>query len=87
MSGVLPDWPRVVRVFAAPSWWNEPWPFGVFLLGLFMVILAVNGTITGKAYYRGSTDRAKEPLTYWMVLVTQYLGGAFLVWHWLTHYR
>jgi hypothetical protein len=35
----------------------------------------------------GSTDRAKEPLTYWMVLVTQYLGGAFLVWHWLTHYR
>ena len=62
--------------------WRKPWPLGVFLFGLLMLLLAVIGTFTGKTYGRGgSADRAKEPLTYWLTLVIQYLGAAFLIWY------
>lgn len=62
--------------------WNKPWPLGVFLAGLVMLLLAMIGTFTGKLYGRGGTaDRAKEPFTYWLTLVIQYLGGAFLIWY------
>ena len=61
--------------------WRKPWPLGVLLFGLLMVLLAVIGTFTGKTYGRGgSADRATEPFTYWLTLVIQYLGGAFLIW-------
>ena len=62
--------------------WQKPWPFGVVLFGLLMLLLAVIGTFTGKTYGRGGgTDRAKEPFTYWLTLVIQYVGGAFLIWY------
>lgn len=55
--------------------------YGVFLAGLLFLLLAVIGTFTGKAYGKGgSADRAKEPFTYWLILVIQYLGGAYLIW-------
>ena len=61
--------------------WRKPWPLGVLLFGLLMVLLAVIGTFTGKTDGRGgSADRATEPFTYWLTLVIQYLGGAFLIW-------
>jgi len=64
--------------------WRKQWPLGLLLFGLFMLLLAVIGTFTGKAYGRGgSADRAKEPFTYWLMLVIQYLGAAFLIWCWL----
>ena len=28
----------------------------------------------------GSADRAKEPVTYWLTLVIQYLGGVLQIW-------
>jgi hypothetical protein len=66
----------------APESWNKPWPFGVVLFGLLMLLLAVIGTFTGKAYGRGcSAERAKDPVDYWMTLVVEYLGGAFLIWY------
>ncbi|HEX4785349.1 MAG TPA: hypothetical protein VH350_13475 [Candidatus Sulfotelmatobacter sp.] len=61
--------------------WHKPWPLGGLLFGLFMVLLAVIATFTGKTYGRGgSADRSKEPLTYWLTLAIQYLGGAYLIW-------
>lgn len=67
----------------APEWWKKPWPLGVLLFGLLMVLLAVIGTFTGKTYGRGGiSDRAKDPAEYWMTLVVQYLAGAFLIWYW-----
>jgi hypothetical protein len=85
MRGVLPDWLRVVSLFAAPGWWGKPWPFGGFLFGLLMLVLAVIGTFTGKAYGKGgrSADRGKEPFSYWLTLVIEYLGGGYLIWYWL----
>ena len=65
-----------------PDSWNEPWPLGVVLFGLLMLLLAVIGTFTGKAYGKGgSAIRAKDPFDYWSTLVVQYLGGAFLIWY------
>jgi len=66
----------------APESWNEPWPLGLLLFGLFMLILAVIGTFTGKAYGKGgSADRATKPLDYWGTFVVEYLGGALLIWY------
>lgn len=65
-----------------PESWNKPWPLGVVLVGLLMLILAVIGTFTGKTYGRGgSVVRAKDPSTYWLTLVVQYLCAALLVWY------
>ena len=59
---------------------GEPWPFGAFLFGFLMFLLALIGTVTGKAYGKGGTvDRATNPLGYWLCLVIGYLGGAFLI--------
>ena len=45
--------------------WRKPWPLGLLLFGLFMLVLAVIGTFTGKAYGRGSSaDRAKDSFNY-----------------------
>lgn len=64
------------------DWWRKPWPFGVFLFGLIMLVLAIIGKFTGKTYGRGgSADRAKEPVTYWLTLIIQYLVGAYLIWY------
>jgi hypothetical protein len=65
----------------APRWWNEQWPLGVLLFGLLMLALAVVGTFTGKAYYRGSIERAKDPAGYWMLVTTEYMVAAFLIWY------
>jgi hypothetical protein len=62
--------------------WRKPWPNGVLLFGMLMLLLAVIGTFTGKTYGRGSAERAREPFTYWMTLAVQYLGGIFLIWLW-----
>jgi hypothetical protein len=67
----------------APASWNKPWPLRVLLFGLLMLLLAVVGTFTGKAYGKGgSADRGKDPVNYWMTLVVQYSGGALLIWYW-----
>jgi hypothetical protein len=62
---------------------HKPWPFGVLLFGLLMLLLAVIGTFTGKTYGRGGgAERANDPVTYWLTLVLQYLGGGFFIWWW-----
>jgi hypothetical protein len=68
----------------APEPWNKPWPIGVLLFGLLMLLLAVIGTFTGKLYGKGGTaDRTRDPSTYRVTLVVQYLCAAFLIWSWL----
>jgi hypothetical protein len=68
----------------APESWHKPWPLGVLLFGLLMLLLAVIGTFTGKLYGKGGTAyRAKEPSTYLIGLVIQYVCAAFLIWYWL----
>jgi len=65
------------------GWLHKPWPFGVCLFGLVMLLFAVIGTFTGKTYGRGgSAHRAQDPVDYWMTLITQYLIGAFFIWFW-----
>ena len=65
------------------DWWRKPWPLGLLFFGLLMLVLAVIGTFTGRAYGKGyRTDRAEEPFTYWLTLVIEYVGGAFLIWYW-----
>lgn len=65
--------------------WNKPFPLGLLLFGLLMLLLAVIGTFTGKAYGAVGSAAAptKEPFTYWLTLVIQYLGAVFLIWSWL----
>jgi hypothetical protein len=64
------------------DWWRKPWPFGVSLFGLLMLLLAVIGTFTGKLYGKGGTAyRSKDPVNFGITLVVQYLCGAFLIWY------
>lgn len=64
--------------------WNKPWPLGVLLFGLFLLVLAVIGTFTGRVYGKGrSVDRAEDPSKYWQALIIEYIGAAFLIWYWL----
>jgi hypothetical protein len=66
-----------------PESLNKPWPLGLLLFGLLMLLLAVIGTFTGKAYGRGgSVARAEDPLDYWGTLILQYVGGACLIRYW-----
>jgi hypothetical protein len=61
---------------------RKPWPFGVLLFGLLMLVLAAIGTYTGKTYGRGgSSHRAKDPFNYWSTFVVQYLAAIFLIWY------
>jgi hypothetical protein len=61
-----------------------PWPLGTLVFGLFMLLLAVIGTFTGKTYGKGGTaDRTKNPVDYWMTLVIEYLAAAFFIWCWI----
>lgn len=62
---------------------GKPWPLGVFLFGLIMLVLAVISTFTAKTYLKVVTNRAKDPFNYWLTLLVQYLGAAFLILYWL----
>ena len=65
-----------------PDSWNKPWPLGVVLFGLLMLLLAVAGTFSGKTYGKGrSAIRAEDPFEYWSTLVVQYVGGVLLIWY------
>jgi hypothetical protein len=67
-----------------PESWNKPWPFGVFVFGVFLLVPAVFGTITGKLYGKGGmVDRAKSPVGFWVALVVNYLCGAGLILYWV----
>lgn len=46
-----------------------------------MLALAVIGTFTGKAFYRGTVERAKDSSGYWQTLVSEYLCGVALIWY------
>ena len=65
---------------------GKPWPLGLLLFGLLMLLLAVIGVFTGRTYDRGGRGfyRATEPFNYWLDLVIQCLGAAFLIWAWYT---
>lgn len=92
MVPAISDWavvPNFVGIAVSllvqgPANFLKPWPLGVLLFGLLMLLFAVIGTITGKVYGKGGTaDRATNPFEYWLSLIIAYLGAAFLIWHWL----
>jgi len=67
----------------APQSWNKPWPFGIFVFGVFLLVPAVFATITGKLYGKGGMlDRAKTPGQFWVGLIIQYLCGVGLILYW-----
>lgn len=50
--------------------------------GLCVLVLAVAGTFTGKAYAKGgSANRSQEPFTYWVIIVVEYIAAAFMIWY------
>jgi hypothetical protein len=64
------------------DWWHRPWPTGVLIVGWLMLILGAVSTYTGKTYIRGVTDKAKDPVSYWLILAMQYVFGLFFIWWW-----
>jgi hypothetical protein len=70
------------------DWWHKPWPTGLLLFGILMLVLAMIGTFTGKTYGKGgSAERAKNSVDYWLTLAVQYLGGIFLILLWACEMR
>jgi hypothetical protein len=67
------------------SWWRKPWPLGMLLVGVLMLLLAVIGTFIEKTCGRGGTaSRSEDPFTYWLTLIIQYLAAVFLIWRGLS---
>ncbi len=63
---------------------RKPWPLGLLLFGLILLSLGLFDTYTGKTHGKGrSVERAKEPIEYWLTILVEYLGGAFLIWGWI----
>jgi hypothetical protein len=56
---------------------------GNLLFGLFILLLAVIGTVTGKVYAKGAANRTDDPAQYWVTLVIEYLGAAFFIGGWI----
>ena len=64
----------------APEGWHKPWPQGLLLFGIIMLIISVVETFTGVALSRrGVIERTRDPKHYWSTLVSQYLFAAFLI--------
>jgi hypothetical protein len=59
-----------------PFWLLRP-PYTLFTFGMFLLLLAVVYTCTGKAWIRfhGRVYRADEPKRYWLEVVMYYLLG------------
>jgi hypothetical protein len=49
----------------------------LFIFGMFLLLLAVVYTYTGKAWIRfhGWVNRAEDPKRYWLEVSAYYLGG------------
>ena len=63
--------------------WKKPWPLGVLLVGLLMVLLAVIGTFTENSMVSAALRIApKTPTDYWITLVVQYICAVFLICYW-----
>ena len=58
-------------------------PVGNLLFGLFMLLIAVIGNFTGKAYGKGVANRTDDPAKYWVTLAIEYLGAAFFIGYWI----
>jgi hypothetical protein len=70
------------------SSWKDQTPDGRLYFGLFVLLLSVIGTFTGKLYGRGGkVDRAKDPTGYWLALFVSYLASGFLIWSWAVNFR
>ena len=70
----------LLLIVADPLWLLKR-PYGFFTFGMFLLLLAMVYTYTGKAYVRfqGWVYRAKEPKRYWGEVVTYYLLGAAFI--------
>jgi hypothetical protein len=59
---------------------------GNLLFGLFILLLAVIGTFTGKTYGKGGMAyRSNNPIDYWMMLIIEYLAAAFFIGCWINN--
>jgi hypothetical protein len=59
--------------------------YGLLFFGIFIFLLAVVGTCTGKAWARFGrvVCRAREPKQFWWLIAMYYLGGVCLVAYYL----
>jgi hypothetical protein len=53
----------------------------LFIFGIFLLLLAVVYTYTGKAWIRfhGWVNRAEDPKRYWLEVSAYYLGGIVFI--------
>jgi hypothetical protein len=60
-------------------------PYGLLIFGLFVLILGVGGTCTGKAWARSGrvVYRDEEPKQFWWLVAAQYLCGLGLIGYFL----
>jgi hypothetical protein len=60
---------------------NSTPAYGWLIFGIFMIVLAVNGTCTGEAWasFGRVVDRAKEPRQFWWLVAMEYLVGVFFI--------
>jgi hypothetical protein len=67
-----------------PHWDLRP-PYGLLLFGVFLLLLAVGGTFTGKAraYFGQVVYRDEEPKKFWSLVASYYLVGFGLIGHFL----
>jgi len=55
--------------------WSKPWPLGVSLFGLVILVLAVVGTFTGKAYGRGGLTSWDGPSEWFTLRGVEHAWG------------
>jgi len=60
-------------------------PYGLLILGVFLLVLAVNGTCTAEAWAHFGlvVYRDEEPKQFWWLVASQYLGGLGLIGYFL----
>lgn len=55
-------------------------PYGLLVFGVFLLVLAIAGTCTGKLWGRGgSVSRAEKPTEFWWAVALYYLIGVGFV--------
>ncbi len=65
-------------------WLDAKTPYGSLAFGVFLLLLALAGTLTGEAWARwGVVYRAEEPREFWLLIAMDCLGGFVLIGYFL----
>jgi hypothetical protein len=60
-------------------------PYGLLMCGVFLLFLAVGGTLTGEtlASYGQVVNRAEDPKEFWWTVAIYFLGGVCFIGYFL----